>query len=194
MDFYKIRTKETKGFQQAYPDWIVDSYDDLMVRGGGFYAVWDEERNIWTTNEYDVQRLVDRDLIEYVKEAENKGLIVEPLVTRNFSTGTWESFNRYIRNLPDVSKFRQLDETLTFANTEISKKDYVSKRLPYSLEEGKTDAWDELVNVLYSPAERDKIEWAIGAIVSGASKWIQKFLVFYGPPGSGKSTIISIIE
>lgn len=194
MDFYKLRTKEAKGFQQAYPDWIVDSYDDLMVRGRGFYAVWDEERNTWSTNEYDVQRIVDKDLIEYVAEAEKKGLIIEPLVTRNFSTGTWESFNRYIRNLPDASKFRQLDETLTFADTVVTKKDYVSKRLPYSLEEGKTDAWDELVNVLYSPTERDKIEWAIGAIVSGASKWIQKFLVFYGPPGSGKSTIIGVVE
>ena len=194
MDFYNIRTKETKGFQQAYPDWVVDSYEDLMVRGGGFYAVWDEDRNIWSTNEYDVQRIVDRDLVAYVKEAEERGLIIEPLVTRNFSTGTWESFNRYVRNLPDASKFRQLDETLTFADTEVTKKDYVSKRLPYSLEDGKTDAWDELVNVLYSPAERDKIEWAIGAIVSGASKWIQKFLVFYGPPGSGKSTIIGVIE
>ena len=47
---------------------------------------------------------------------------------------------------------------------------------------------------LYSPQERDKIEWAIGAIVAGDSKWIQKFLVFYGPPASGKSTIIGIIE
>lgn len=194
MDFYRIRTKEAKGFQQAYPDWIVDSYDDLMVRGGGFYAVWDEERGIWSTNEYDVQRIVDKDLIAYVEDSEKKGLIIEPLVTRNFSTGTWESFNRYIRNLPDASKFRQLDETLTFIDTKVSKKDYVSKRLPYSLEAGKTDAWDELVNVLYSPTERDKIEWAIGAIVSGASKWIQKFLVFYGPPGSGKSTIIGIVE
>jgi DNA polymerase III delta prime subunit len=194
VDFYKIRTKEHKGFQQAYPDWIVDHYDDLMVRGGNFYAVWDEERGTWSTNEYDVQRIVDSDLIKYVEEQSDKGLIVEPLVTRNFSTGTWESFNRYIRNLPDASKFQQLDETLTFADTEVTKKDHVSKRLPYSLKAGKTDAWDELVNVLYSPAERDKIEWAIGAIVSGASKWIQKFLVFYGPPGSGKSTIIGIIE
>lgn len=194
MDFYKIRTKESKGFLQAYPDWIVDHYDDLMVRGGGFYAVWDEDNQTWSTNEYTVQRVVDRDLMSFVEESAEKGIVVEPLLTRNFSTGSWESFNRYVRNLPDESRFRQLDETLTFANTETTKKDYVSKRLPYSLEDGKTDAWDELLNVLYAPAERDKIEWAIGAIVSGDSKWIQKFLVFYGPPGSGKSTVIGIIE
>lgn len=194
MDFYNIRTKEAKGFQQAYPDWIVGNHEDLMVRGGAFYAIWDEERGMWTTNEYDVQRIVDNDLRRYVQECEEKGLIVEPLLTTNFSTGSWESFNRYIRNLPGASSFRQLDEKLTFADTVVTKKDYVSKRLPYSMAPGKTDSWDELMNVLYAPAERDKIEWAIGAILNGASKWIQKFLVFYGPPGSGKSTVIGIIE
>ena len=195
MDFYKIRTKEAKGFMQAYPDWIVGNCEDLMARGGAFYAIWDESRGMWSTNEFDVQRIVDEDLMAFVEEAEEKdGVIVEPLLTRNFSTGSWERFNRYIRNLPEKANYRQLDENLTFANTEVTKKDYVSKRLPYSLEEGKTDAWDELVGVLYSPEERDKIEWTIGAIVAGASKWIQKFLVFYGPPASGKSTIIGIIE
>ncbi len=194
MDFYTIRTKEAKGSFKAYPDWIVGNCTDLMTRGGGFYAIWDEERGLWSTTEYDAQRIVDRDLTNYVEEAAESGLIVEPLYTRNFGTGSWESFNRYLRNLPNESNFHQLDSSLTFANTEVVKSDYVSKRLPYSLEEGKTDAWDELLGVLYSADERSKIEWVIGAIVSGDSKWLQKFLVFYGPPASGKSTIIGIIE
>lgn len=194
MDFYTIRTKEAKGFTQAYPDWIVGDCDDLMVRGGAFYAVWDEAKGLWSQREFDVRRIVDADLLAFVEEEGSKGNVVEPLLTRNFTSGSWEKFNRYIRNLPNDANFHQLDESITFANTEVKKKDYVSKRLPYSLEEGATDAWDELLGVLYSPEERDKIEWSIGAIVSGASRWIQKFLVFYGPPASGKSTIIGIIE
>lgn len=194
MDFYKIKTKESKGIIQAYPDWIVDSFDDLMVRGGAFYAVWDNDLGMWSTNEYDVQRIVDTDLYDYVNDAKKNGAIIEPLVTRNFSTGSWERFNKYIRNLPDSGNYHPLDENITFANTDVKKKDYVSKRLPYALEDGKTDAWDELLGVLYSPDERAKIEWSIGAIVSGDSKWIQKFLVFYGPPGTGKSTVIDVIE
>lgn len=194
MDFYTIRTKEAKGFLQAYPDYVVGHCDDLMVRGGAFYAVWDEEKGLWSTNEYDCQRIIDKDIMAYVEQAKAEGVIVEPLLTRNFSTGSWERFNRYIRNLPSSAHFQQLDESITFANSEVTKKDYVSKRLPYSLEKGKTDAWDELIDVLYAPDERAKIEWAIGAIVSGASRWIQKFLVFYGPPASGKSTVIGIIE
>jgi hypothetical protein len=186
--------KETKKSVQAYPDWIVKNSEDLMVRGGAFYAVWDEAEGIWSTNEYDVQRLVDEDLLAYVEEAKESNLIIEPLLTRNFNTGSWERFNKYIRNLPNKTSYHQLDETITFANTETKKTDYVSKRLPYSLHDGKTDSWDELLGVLYSPTERDKIEWAIGAIVAGDSRWIQKFVVFYGPPASGKSTIIGIIE
>ena len=38
---------------------------------------------------------------------------------------------------------------------------------------------------LYSPEELHKIEWCIGAIISGDSKNIQKFLVITGEPGSG---------
>ena len=195
MDFFKIRVKETKkGAWQAYPDWVIDHYDDLMVRGGSFYAVWNDQEGMWSTNELDVQRLVDDSLSEFVVEAEKNGTVLEPLLTRNFSSGSWERFNRYIRNLPDKGNYNPLDEILTFSNSKVTKKDYVSKRLPYALQEGRTDAWDELLGILYSPEERDKIEWAIGSIVAGDSKWIQKFLVFYGPPASGKSTIIGIIE
>jgi hypothetical protein len=194
VDFYKLRVKESKGIIQAYPDWIVDHFEDLMVRGGAFYAVWNESTGMWSTNEFDVQRIVDSDLYSFVTEYERKDQIVEPLVTRSFSTGSWERFQKYIRSLPEKGNYHPLDECITFANSKVTKKDYVSKRLPYPLIEGKTDAWDELIGVLYSPSERDKIEWAIGAIVAGDSKWIQKFLVFYGPPATGKSTIIGIIE
>ena len=63
MDFYKIRTKEAKGFVQAYPDWVVDHFEDLMVRGGSFYAVWNEAIGMWSTNEFDVQRIVDAESV-----------------------------------------------------------------------------------------------------------------------------------
>jgi hypothetical protein len=195
VDFYKIRVKETKGIPQVYPDWEVGKrVDDLMVRGGDFHAVWDEERGMWSTDEFDVQRLVDQDLWRYCEEQEKEGKVFTPLLCGNFSTGTWEKFKKYVRSLPSDANYHPLDGHVVFADTEVKKKDYVSKRLPYSLNEGKTDAWDELLGVLYSQEERDKIEWCIGSIVSGDSKWIQKFFVFYGPPGSGKSTIIGIIE
>jgi len=195
VDFCKIRIKDaSKGTPQVYPDWIVDTFDDLMVRGGAFYAVWDQEQGMWSQNEFDVRRLVDQGLREFVEDAKKNGDVFDPLYSRDFNSGTWEKFNKYIRNLPHNGNFHQLDECLTFANSKVGKKDYASKRLPYALEPGRTDAWDELLSVLYAPDERDKIEWSIGAIVSGDSKWLQKFLVFYGAPGTGKSTVIDIFE
>ena len=77
---------------------------------------------------------------------------------------------------------------------ETKKKDYASKRLPYPLEKGDISAYDKLISTLYSESERHKIEWAIGSIVAGDSKTIQKFIVLYGAAGTGKSTILNIIQ
>jgi len=54
-------------------------------------------------------------------------------------------------------------------------------------------AYEKLMSTLYSEEERTKIEWAIGSIVSGESKKIQKFMVLYGAPGSGKGTVLNLI-
>lgn len=190
MDFYQIAVKERRdGPPQLYPDWTVGRSKDLMVRGRSFYAIWDEEKQLWSTDEYDVQRLVDEDLHRYNAE---HGSEFQVKNLKSFNTQIWSSFRKYLQNISDNS--HPLDEKLVFANTEVKKTDYASRRLPYSLEPGTHDAWDELLGVLYSPEERDKIEWAIGAVVSGDSKKIQKFLVFYGPAGSGKSTVLNIIH
>jgi hypothetical protein len=87
-----------------------------------------------------------------------------------------------------------LDEKLIFSNTPTNKKDYASKRLKYPLEEGTINAYDKLMSTLYSETEREKIEWAIGSIVCGDSKKLQKFMVLYGAAGTGKSTVLNIIQ
>ena len=191
MDFYSYGVKfnpRNEGPARLFPDWIVGRSKDLMIRGKSFYAIWDEAKGLWSTDEYDVQRLVDEDLHRYNG---SQGGEFSILNMRSFETKVWSTFRNFMQNLSDNS--HQLDERLTFANTVVKKSDYVSKRLPYALEPGDHSAWDELIGTLYDPEEREKIEWAIGAVVSGDSRWIQKFLVFYGPAGSGKSTILNII-
>lgn len=194
MDFYQIKERSTKnGVIEIYPDFKVCRSKDLMVRGRSFYAIWDEERGLWSTDEYDVQRLVDADLMAYREKLKVKtdGSIQVKLMS-DFSSKSWVDFRSYLSHISDSSI--QLDSKLTFSNTDVKKKDYVSRRLSYPLEEGKYGAFDELIGVLYDPEERAKIEWAIGAVVSGDSKDIQKFLVFYGEAGAGKSTILNIIQ
>lgn len=191
MDFYSISVKELKnGGLQLYPDFIVGRSKDLMVRGQAFYAVWDEEQGLWSTDEYDVQRLVDQHLHQFADDHPEENYQVMNL--KSFNTKVWSTFRTYMRNISDNHHI--LDNRLVFANDEVKKSDYASKRLPYSLENGSIAAWDELVGTLYSEDERAKIEWAIGSVVAGDSKNIQKFLVFYGPAGSGKSTVLNIIQ
>jgi len=194
LDFYQISQTEPKnGVPKWFPDWTIGRSKDLMVRGRAFYAIWDEKKGLWSTDEYDVQRLVDEDLHRHrIEQKEQHGLDYPVMNLKSFNTKVWSTFRAYMQNISDNS--HALDETLIFANTEVKKTDYASKRLPYSLESGNTAAWDELLSVLYSEEERGKIEWAIGAVISGDSKKIQKFLVFYGPAGSGKSTILNIIQ
>jgi Family of unknown function (DUF5906) len=193
VDFYRILLKvEKDGTVLVYPDWQVDNSKDLMVSGKQFYAFWDETNQMWSQDQFRLRQLIDADLFAFAKKELNEGTPHRVLTTQSFSTRMWELFNKFIKNFPDNA--HPLDTNLTFANTEVKKSDFVSKRLPYSLEAGSTDAWDELLPVLYSEEERAKIEWAIGAVVSGDSKFIQKFLVFYGPPASGKSTVLNVIQ
>lgn len=198
MDFYTIgaRTVEKgprKGTVELYPDFKVKRSTDLMVRGRSFYAIWDEGVGLWSTDEYDIQRLVDAELDAEADRMEAKGEDRPSIKTlSSFNTNSWSQFRKYLQNISDNS--HQLDEKMAFADTEVKKSDYVSKRLPYSLVPGDYSAWDELVGTLYNVEERAKIEWAIGAVVSGDAKRIQKFLVLYGPAGTGKSTVLNVIQ
>lgn len=193
MDFFSIGTRETKTGLEVFPDFIVGRSKDLMVRSKSFYAVWDEQKGLWSTDEYDVQRIVDDALHTAVEQLQKDAPgRYSAKYLRSFGSNGWAQFRRFLQNVSDNSK--QLDETLTFSDTEVKKSDFVSKRLPYSLSSGDCPAWNELVGTLYSVEERAKIEWAIGAIVSGDAKRIQKFVVLYGPAGTGKSTVLNIIQ
>lgn len=193
MDFYRPAVRETKDGLELFPDFVVGRSKDLMVRARSFYAIWDEARQLWSTDEYDVQRLVDEELDKYAAdENAKKGTVYKVKHLRNFSSGHWSAFKKFLLNVSDNS--HQLDDNLVFANQDVKKTDYASRRLPYPLATGDYSAWDEMLSVLYSPEEREKIEWAIGAIVSGDAKKIQKFLVLYGPAGTGKSTVLNIVQ
>lgn len=188
-DFVRINKKFTKNGQyEIYPTFIARKSSDLMIRGGDFYAVWIEELGLWSTDEEDALKIIDNEIERVANEC---GGI--PLCTWNGDSKIIDKWHYYCsKQLRD--NFHSLNENLVFANSPTKKEDYASKKLPYSLSKGSISSFDKLISVLYSPEERHKIEWAIGAIVSGDSKTIQKFLVFYGAAGTGKSTILNIIQ
>lgn len=196
VDFLIIATRNTKRGIEIYPKFrLYPKSTDLMIRGGDFYAIWIEELGLWSTNEQDALQLIDRELDKYAEEYKRKNdeHVVNVLHMWDSESGMIDSWHRYCQKQMRDS-FRTLDESLIFANTETKKEDYASKRLNYPLEPGDISAYDKLMSVLYTKEERHKIEWAIGSIVSGDSKKIQKFLVLYGAAGTGKSTVLNIIQ
>lgn len=195
LDFLLISTRSKKqGVIEIYPKFIIKKSDDLMIRGGDFYAIWLNDIGLWSTDEQDALQLIDRELDRYAKENRNKwDSEIRVLHMWDAESGMIDSWHRYCqKQMRD--NYHMLDEKIIFSNSATNKQDYASKKLSYSLENGKLFAYNKLMSTLYSDEERKKIEWAIGAIVSGDSKKIQKFIVLYGSAGTGKSTVLNLIQ
>ena len=168
---------------------------DLMIRSRDFYAIVDPKTGLWIKDWNKAIALIDEQLYESVLEECGEALMNDPehgpvinyiRDTENHQIDKWIKF--CTKDLRDT--FVPLNQKVKFSNSEISRKDYVTTHLNYPLQEGPTPYYDKLVNVLYLPEEREKFEWMIGCILAGDQSKVQKFFIFYGEPGSGKSTII----
>ena len=196
LDFLKISKRESKKAIEIFPKFLVkNNSKDLMIRGKDFYAIWDEEEGLWSKDEDCVVTLIDRELdneyVECLKSKDDEKYHV--LYMHDADSGSIDKWHKYVqKQLRD--HYHDLDDKVIFANQKPKKTDYASKKLSYGICEGDISAYDEMMSTLYSEEERDKLEWAIGSIFAGDSKNIQKFIVLYGGPGTGKSTVLNIIS
>lgn len=195
LDFLFVTHRNNKGNVEVYPKFIIKNSNDLMIRGGDFYAIWNESTNLWSTDENVAIRLIDKEIDAYYEsnKAKFEGNNVRVMHMWDSDSGSIDKWHKYCQKQM-WDWYHQLDDKLVFANDKVKKEDYASKMLPYPLEKSETPAYDQLITTLYSPEERKKIEWAIGSVIAGDSSKIQKFLVFYGAAGTGKSTILNIIQ
>ena len=194
LDFMQVCTRlNSKKIIEVYPKFIIGRNNDLMTRGGDVYAVWDEETKRWLTKEQDIVRLIDDEIrkeLEAVIEEDPKAI---PLYLRDTDTKMIDKWHKFVQK--DLREnYIPLDRKFVFDNDEPKRDNYSTICLPYHLEDKETPAYNHLTSVLYSPTELHKIEWCIGAILSGDSKDIQKFLVITGDAGAGKSTMLNIME
>ena len=201
LDFLMISEKKTKSKESKeetltiFPKFVITGKSkDLMIRGGDFYAIWIEAKGLWSTEEDDALRLIDEELKSYKRDRDktyNGSINISYMWDAD--SGMIDKWHKYCqRQMRD--NFHPLDENLVFANTKTTKDDYATKRLSYALEPCDIPNYEKLISTLYEPSERRKLEWAIGAIITGESKTIQKFEVLYGAMGTGKSTILNIIQ
>lgn len=175
----------------------IRGYHDLLVRGGAFYAVYDPESHFWSRDIRKLSELIDNDINQYyddhIQELEAEGYTVSRHLMQNMSNGAWNRYMNSFKYLRDNEE--TLDQKMIFADQVPSREDYATMQLPYSVEPGVCNSYNKLMSVLYSADQREKLEWGIGALVDGTQiDQIQKMFVIYGDPGTGKSTILNIIE
>ena len=204
MDYFypmKIVDKST-GIETIEPQFHMDYTKYVMTQGKDIYAIWDENTGLWVTAdslsqnantsvEQEFYRLTD----EYVERAvaEIYGPDCEVKVNKlRSSNHLWRKSAEFFRY--SGNRFQLFDRKMVFANDVVEREDFVTRRVPYALGPGECRAWNEIVGTLYSPDERMKLEWAIGALVTNEAQNLQKFFALFGAPGTGKSTIFRIME
>ena len=199
LDFYKIGLKETRNGFVVRPRFQINlNTKDLLIRGGDFYAVWNPDTKLWSTSEGTIIEMIDGEIRKETdrlktENPQNRYFMALMSDADSDSIDRWHKYCK--KQMTDTwSADKALDSKVIFANTETTREDYATKKLPYAIGEGDYSSFEELISVLYEPEERAKIEWTIGSIIAGASKHLQKFLVFYGSAGAGKSTILNIIQ
>ena len=193
----KIETKFVKKgkaeYTEVYPSFLVKKTKDLMIRGGDVYALWDEELGRWITDELDMIQIIDAETRKVANEMSKTNSNIVPLYLEDAENRMIERWHNYVqRSMSDL--FVPLDSTIIFDDQEGVKENYATKTLPYHLEDKETPAYNEITSTLYLPEELHKIEWCIGAILTGDSKNLQKFLVITGNAGTGKSTMLNIMQ
>ena len=205
---FEEKTKEIKRFdsKRTYicicPKFFV-SGKDLMKKGDKFYAILDRDTGMWSTDEGKVVEIVDREMMRFIdkhyihvegdKYTNGQNPVIPELMDDS-STKWLKEFKSWLTSLPPNHNYVQLDTELTQRDETVVPEMYRSKRLDYEIKPGPIDSYEKLMSTLYSDDDRQKIEWCIGSVYTGASKKIEKILVLYGKPGSGKSTILDLVK
>lgn len=113
LDFLMISTRSGKrGIIEIYPKFIIKKSSDLMIRGGDFYAIWIDERGMWSTDEQDAVDLIDRELDRYAEENRTRfDGNIRVLHMWDAETGMIDTWHKYCqKQMKD--QFHMLDEKL----------------------------------------------------------------------------------
>lgn len=194
LDFLVIKTKKDKNgiITEVFPDFNLKHNKDILIRSNKFYAVWNEDAGAWSEDEGTIVDIIDRELDDYVKERPELSMASVKKM-EDAGSGAMDRYRKYVEKQLRDNNPPWLNMSVYFSNQQPKKEDYISKKLDFPIEDVKTPCWDKFMEILYGPEESHKIEYLIGAIIKGGTKDIQKFWVFYGAPGTGKSTILNII-
>lgn len=193
-DFLKVIVSNTQKGIIVTPEFQCGRVRDIMVKGGRFYAFWNEDTKTWITDWNSIPEFIDAEINKAIAaRGLEPSLCNKIYYARSGDSQVMNKFKNYTENqLHDY--YIPLNSKLVFKSDPYERDNYSTLRLSYDVAEGSTYYFDKIAEKLYSKTEREKWMWAIGSIIAGDSPKIQKFFVFYGSPGKGKSTVIHIIE
>lgn len=198
---FTIKPEIAKGKAFITPAYL-STGKDVMIKGNEFYAMFIPDEGMWTTNLVDGINYIDRKIDEWINSNCERGefgttyhgLQVIPQYVSLSTTNQLHKLNAWLKSLPLNFNYKQLDDDITFMDDKPAMKEHRSKRLSYAIGPGDTRNYDMFMSTCYSSEDREKLEWAVGSVLCGESKNIQKFIVLYGDPGTGKSTFLDVVE
>ena len=157
MDQVRIATRKTnKSTIMVYADPKSRGYNDLIIKGGQFYAVYDSEKGLWSRNVDRLSELIDDDIRAYINEHPcPEGYTYVPEFMDSMENGRWPRYINQLRVLPDNNV--QLDQKVMFANSPTRREDYASHKLDYELRESPIPNYEKLMSTIYTPLERQKL-------------------------------------
>lgn len=192
-DFIEPVAKATRSGYDIFLDFQLVPSKHLMIRGSSFYAMYDWETGLWTTEMSRAIYILDSLAFEFyeqfveIHQDSNCNL----LLLRNVSSGRIDKWHLFCKKQM-WDNWQPLNQKVIFQNTEVQPEDHASFKLPYAIGEGSIDNYQKLFYPLFAPEQMQKLEWATGAIISGFSKECQKMFVLFGGGGSGKSTWLDL--
>lgn len=195
LDFFTV-DKEVIGSRQPittlYPEFLYYGVQDLACKGGAMYAFWDGTK--WSDNMNDLIRYVDttvKERYQQLKDSSPESSIRAKYMNRQ-SSGVMKRWVEYTKTMPESRQ--AFNQKILFSDHVITREDYATNQLPYYPKDTPTPNYDRLMSILYAPSEYQKIMWFIGAVLTNRMKDIQKFMFLYGGKGTGKGTVLKILE
>src|SRR3954463_2130556 len=101
MDFIRVGYKENKdGTREFYPALLALDSQDIVIRGGQFVAIWDEDTNLYTKNQANIPEVIDRSFIKMVANDIRSGDMVKKV--QNFDNQIYNRVLSLMRSIGDV--------------------------------------------------------------------------------------------
>ena len=113
LDFLMISTRSTKrGVVEIYPRFKICKSKDLMIRGGDFYAIWDESKGLWSTSEEDAITIIDNELDIFVKQHRDQiEDHISVLYMWDADSGSIDRWHKYCQQ-QQRDNYNQLDKSI----------------------------------------------------------------------------------